>query len=158
MSTIESPSYIAGVVEYLVRQGRTGVSSDEMFQINSDKYVEIMSSSEAADVDIIVFPELCLNDRQTAVIVPNENEDIDLCTNMAYDENLRKIACAAKSLKKYVVINVVMKRNCTEVHEMEHEHNGHDHGELDDEHMCEDEWLLYNTNVVFDRNGTVISM
>lgn len=158
MSTIESPSYVAGVVEYLVNQGISDVTSAELFQLNADKYVEIMNSVEAANVDIIVFPELCLNGRLTAVIVPNENEVIDLCTNEAYDENLRKIACAAKSLKKYVVVNLTMKRNCTEVHEMEHEDDEHDHGEHDDEHVCEEEWLLYNTNVVFDRNGTVISM
>lgn len=118
-----------------------------------------MSSAEAANVDIIVFPELCLNSRLTAVLVPTETEDVDLCTNIAYDQNFRNIACAAQRLKKYVVVNVVMKRNCTEVYEMEHEHD-HDHNEHEheDEHNCTSEWLLYNTNVVFDRNGKVISM
>lgn len=116
-----------------------------------------MNSTDAADVDIIVFPESCLNGRLTAVIVPNENEDIDVCESDTYDQNLRNIACAAKNLKKYVVVNLTMKRNCTEVHEMEHEHE-HEHEDHDVEDECPEEWLLYNTNVVFDRNGKVISM
>lgn len=116
-----------------------------------------MSSPEAANVDIIVFPESCLNSRLAAVIVPTETDDVDLCTNVAYDQNLRNIACAARDLKKYVVVNLTMKRNCTEVHEMEHNHE-HDEHENEHEDECEQEWLLYNTNVVFDRNGKVISM
>lgn len=155
MSTPDSPSYVAGVVEYQVNQGVTAATSSQLFQLNTDKYIEIMNSTEAANVDIIVFPESCLNTRLTAVIVPSETDDVDLCSNDTYDENLRRIACAAKDLKKYVVVNLTMKRNCTEVHEMEHEH---DHEEHDHEHDCPNEWLLYNTNVVFDRSGKVISM
>ncbi|KAJ6635892.1 Vanin-like protein 1 [Pseudolycoriella hygida] len=156
MSTPESPSYTAGVVEYLVNQGMTAMTSAELFKLNADKYIEIITSEEADNVDIIVFPEMCLNGHLTAVIVPTETEDIDLCTNSSYDQNLRNIACAAKEEKKYVVVNLIMKRNCTEVHEMEHEHHGHE--DEDEENVCPQEWLLYNTNVVFDRNGKVISI
>lgn len=94
-----------------------------------------------------MFPESCLNSRQTAVLVPRETEEIDLCTNETYDENLRRIACAARNLRKYVVVNLTMKRNCADEMELD-EH----------EHECTSEWLLYNTNVVFDRDGKVISM
>ncbi len=155
MSTLQSTSYVAGVVEYRVNQGAQQKTSAELFKINADKYIEIMNSAEAANVDIIVFPESCLNSRLQAVIVPTENEDIDLCTNDTYDQNLRNIACAAKDLKKYVVVNLTMKRNCTEVHQMEHDHEDDDE-ELEDE--CPNEWLLYNTNVVFNRDGKVVSM
>lgn len=155
MSTRQSSTYVAGVVEYLVNQGTSQATSAELFKINADKYIEIMNSTDAANVDIIVFPEMTLNSRQTAVLVPTESEDIDLCTNDTYDATFRSIACAAKELKKYVVINVTMKRNCTEVHEAEHDHD-HDHEHEEDE--CPEEWLLYNTNVVFDRNGKVISL
>ncbi|XP_037052329.1 vanin-like protein 1 isoform X1 [Bradysia coprophila] len=155
-STPESSTYTAGVVEYLVGQGAQQVTSAELFKINADKYIEIMSSAEAANVDIIVFPESCLNSRLTAALVPTENEDVDVCTNETYDQNLRNIACAARDLRKYVVINLTMKRNCTEVYEAEHEHD-HD-GEHDYEAECPNEWLLYNTNVVFNREGKVISI
>jgi len=76
---------------------------------------------------------------------------------------LRNIACAARDLKKYVVVNLYMLRNCEEEHEREHgdehEHSSrhHDDGH-EEEHECTSEWLLYNTNVVFDRNGKVISI
>lgn len=154
ISTPESPTYTAGVVEYLVNQGVQAATSAELFKLNADKYIEIMNSTEAANVDIIVFPESCLNTRLQAVIVPTEHEDIDLCTNDTYDQNLRNIACAAKNLKKYVVINLTMKRNCTEVHEAEHQHD-HEH---DHEDECPNEWLLYNTNVVINRAGKVVSL
>lgn len=142
-------------MEYLVEQGAQQKTSAELYKINADKYIEIMSSADATDVDIIVFPEMCLNSRLTAVLVPTENDDVDLCTNDTYDENLRNIACAARDLKKYVVINIIMKRNCSEVHAAEHKHDDHDH---DHEEECPKEWLLYNTNVVFDRQGKVISL
>lgn len=118
-----------------------------MFQYNANKYIDILSSEEAIDVDILVFPENTLNGQVTAVIIPNENEfDIDLCTNVTYNENLRNIACAAKSLRKYVVINLTTKWNCTE-RAVENS--------LD---QCTNEWELYNTNVVLNRDGVIISI
>jgi len=157
-STPESLTYVAGVVEYLVDQGISEGTAPEKFQRNADKYIEIMKYPEAADVDIIVFPEICLNSRETAVIVPLENEDIDVCTNEIYDQNLRNIACAARDLQMYVVVNLFMKRNCTEEHEMEHRNFNGRHDDEDHEHECATEWILYNTNVVFDRTGKVISI
>lgn len=118
-----------------------------MFQYNANKYIDILSSEEAINVDILVFPENTLNKQVTAVIIPNENEfDIDICTNLTYNENLRNIACAAKSLRKYVVINLTTKWNCTE---RAGENN------LD---QCTNEWELYNTNVVLNRDGVIISI
>lgn len=118
-----------------------------MFQYNANKYIDILYSPEAANVDILVFPENTLNRQDTAVIIPNENEfDIDLCTNLTYNGNLRNIACAAKFLRKYVVINLTTKWNCSE---RATEHN------LE---QCTKEWELYNTNVVLNRDGVVISI
>lgn len=115
------------------------MTSAQMFQYNANKYIDILSSEEASNVDILVFPENTLNKQVTAVIIPNENEfDIDLCTNQTYNENLRNIACAAKRLRKYVVINLTTKWICTE--------------------RCTDEWELYNTNVVLNRDGVIISI
>lgn len=132
-------------------QGRTNdtsLTSAQIFKLNTDKYVEIMSAEEAANVDIIVFPENTLNRQDTAVVLPKENDFhlVDICTNTTFDENIRSIACAAKNLKKYVVINVTTKRNCVE--------------EREDQIFpvpCTDERNLYNTNVVFNRVGVIIS-
>jgi len=147
ISTNDSSTYFAGVVEYLVNQGEIK-PAPEQFKQNAEKYIEIINSEKAGNVDIIVFPEACLNSRETAVIVPRETEDIDLCANDTYDQNLKDISCAAKNSNKYVVVNLYMKRNCSEEHARQH----------DDEHECKSEWLLYNTNVVFDRKGKVISI
>lgn len=122
-------------------------TSAQMFQYNANKYIEILSSEEAINVDILVFPENTLNRQDTAVIIPNENEfDIDLCANVTYDVNVRNIACTAKRLRKYVVINLTTKWNCTE----RAGENNLDH--------CTNEWELYNTNVVLNRDGVVISI
>lgn len=137
-------------MEYHVDQGLTtdalSWTSAQMFQYNAEKYLDILRSDEATNVDILVFPENTLNRQDTAVIIPTENEfDLDLCTNAIYNVNLRNIACAAKSLRKYVVINLTTKWKCTS--------SGND-----SDHECTDEWTLYNTNVVLNRDGVVISI
>ncbi len=134
-------------MEYHVDQGLTtdeqSWTSAQMFQYNAEKYIDILHSVDAADVDILVFPENTLNRQDTAVIIPNENEfELDLCTSLSYNVNLRNIACAAKSLRKYVVINLTTKWNCTD----------------SDVDRCTNEWQLYNTNVVLNRDGVVISI
>ncbi|KAG4066050.1 hypothetical protein HA402_001297 [Bradysia odoriphaga] len=147
ISSPEATSYVAGVVEYQVDQGLTtdeiSWTSDQMFQYNTEKYIDILYSVEATNVDILVFPENTLNRQATAVIIPKENEfDLDLCTNTTYNVNLRNIACAAKSLRKYVVINLTTKWQCIG----------------NDSEQCTDGWELYNTNVVLNRDGVVISI
>lgn len=117
--------------------------SSQLYRKNTEKYIEIMASREARPVDIIVFPESTLNNILTPVEVP-ETADIELCGNATFDLNLRKISCAARKLRKYVVVNLTMRQlyvdcsisrtNCTE------------------------KWNLYNTNVVFNRDGRVISL
>lgn len=52
---------------------------------------------------------------------------------------LRKISCAAKDNKIYVVINIAEKAPCTDV-------------------SCpRDKMFYYNSNVVFDRTGKIIA-
>lgn len=109
-----------------------------LFERNTDKIVELMNSTDADNVDIIVFPESSFNTLQTSIIVPPVNDKrVDLCasTNKTqFSRNLKKIACAAKRLQMYVVLNLYMR---------EHKQQGSP---------------VYNANVVFDRHGTVISM
>lgn len=122
--------------------------SSELFRKNTQKYIEIMSSKEADKVDIIVFPESTLNNILTAVTVPHEMDKIDLCQNTTYDSNLRNISCIARKLRKYVVVNLTMKKlesNCSRGHDNEFEN-------------CTENWNLYNTNVVLDRDGRVVSL
>lgn len=115
--------------------------SSELYRKNTDKYIEILTSKEAHPVDIIVFPESTLNNILTAVLVPDTNT-IDLCQNATYDLNLRKISCAAQKLRKYVVVNLTMKQIQIECNFKN----------------CTEKSNLYNTNVVLDRDGRVISL
>lgn len=94
----------------------------------------------------MVFPESTLNNVETAIIVPRSEERIIPCNNESYHIHLQNISCAAQINRQYVVVNLVMQRNCSE-----------EAIENNDDRPCSGEWNLYNTNVVFDTNGMVIS-
>lgn len=94
-------------------------------------------------MDILVFPEMTFNTRHQAFYIPDPEERVSPClsTDERLDAALQKISCSAAETKKYVVINVVEKRNVT--------------GEEDGEE--EEKEVNYNSNVVFDRSGVIIS-
>lgn len=138
MSTPESNSYTAGVVEYY--QESKGLSPKELFTKNAENYTRIINSTEAKDVDIIVFPESTLNSVRDAVFVPSEHEDVNLCTTEIeiYSHDLKPIACAALGQKKYVVVNLYTRHSCSSI--------------------ANHTPCIFNTNVVFDRTGKVVSL
>ena len=68
---------------------------------------------------------------------------------MTYDTAIQSLSCAAKTSSIYVVVNLYMKRNCTR-EKMANEN--------DTRPCSRNNWNLYNTNVVFDRSGQVISV
>lgn len=103
-------------------------------------------------LDIIVFPEMTLNQMQTAVEIPEPRDEVSPCDSVDYpEENLvKKISCSAKAYQRYVVVGVVTKVACPD----------EDMIAQNDPRNCTDRpdtMSYYNTNVVFDRNGTVIS-
>lgn len=105
-----------------------------------------------SNLDIIVFPEMTLNQFETAVIIPEVKDKISPCVSDDYSaENVvKKISCAARNFRRYVVVNIVTKAECPDPEMVENE----------DPRSCkdrEDGFSYYNTNVVFDRNGTLIS-
>lgn len=116
------------------------MSPKELFTKNAENYTQIINSTLAKTVEIIVFPESTLNSIQEAVLVPSEHDNINLCTNESkiYSQDLKKIACAALGQKKYVVVNLYTKHQCSSV---------------EDHTPC-----IFNTNVVFDRKGKIISL
>ncbi|XP_017120507.1 vanin-like protein 1 [Drosophila elegans] len=135
------PTYWAAVVEHKELEGdnardRTTFASESFQQIIKD----------AGDVDIIVFPEHILNDRSTATFVPHESENVTPCYQTDYELFLIELSCSARSNAVYVVINLVEKELCA---------NG---AGSDTFNPCPASGVLYfNTNVVFDRRGRVIS-
>lgn len=137
-------TYVAGVVEYN-EQPVNNSNPDSLFEENANRYIDIINSTEAADVDIIVFPASCLNSQNRTVLLP-ENIEVDLCSavNTTYSQDLRKIACAARDLKKYVVLNLYIRNNCSTVYNIKDNRTAL---------ACS----VRNANIVLDRTGKVIS-
>lgn len=103
-------------------------------------------------LDIIVFPEMTLNGMETAVEIPEPTAEVTPCDNSSFPaENLvKQISCAAKSFRRYVVVNMVTKVACPDADMIANK----------DPRNCSvrtDGLSYYNTNVAFNRNGTLIS-
>lgn len=138
---------MAGVVEFAQENITTAA---ELVASNSKRFVEIIKSEDTKTVDILVFPEATLNKVVTAVSVPAVADKIVPCGNKLHEGLLNDISCAAKEATKYVVINVYMKTDCKA-----------EATATNDTRPCSDTEKninIYNTNVVFDRNGMVIAM
>lgn len=111
--------------------------------------MEIINSDETSELDILVFPEAVLNKIETAISVPRPEDKTTPCNNKSHEGILNDISCAVKNKGKYVVINVYMKRDCKAEAEA-----------TNDTRPCSNTVKninIYNTNVVFDRNGEVIA-
>lgn len=96
-------------------------------------YLDFINAKEAENVDILVFPESTLNNYNLPFAVPDPRHLTVVCGNTSYHSVMQSIACAAQKTKKYVVINITERSN--ETGSTKH----------------------HNTNVVFDRNGAVVS-
>ncbi|XP_055845560.1 vanin-like protein 2 isoform X2 [Episyrphus balteatus] len=145
-STPSSPFYTAGVVEF-----KTASSTfDASQQVNNNlaAYLEIIASQEAAETDIIAFPEGTLNSVLQSTFVPDPTSNIVPCKQSQYAHFLQKLSCQAQISQKYIVVNLIEKENCTKETQ----------AAKNDPRPCSNDGLnIFNTNVVFDRNGTVIS-
>nr|XP_026488912.1 vanin-like protein 2 isoform X1 [Vanessa tameamea] len=135
-STPEDTSYTAAVVEYQVQSNST---------INLKNYVVLIQDASTQGADIVVFPEMTLTRRESVVVPINgalKEYPIPALQPEMYDEILVSISEAARQNQIYVVINVQEVLNCTD--------------DATVEYCPERKLYLFNTNVVFDRNGAVI--
>lgn len=119
-------------MEYTPKLGLNSV------QKNTENIVNIIKSDETEDVDIIVFPEMCINNAHSAIFI-RQKPDLSPCEDKQMDSLIRDISCAAIQAQTYVVIDVAMKESNSEL-------------ESDDSDV-----IVYNTVVVFDRNGFIIA-
>ncbi|EDW52975.1 GM12590 [Drosophila sechellia] len=131
--------YTAGLVEFK--------PSNDLSD-NLAGYLEIIHSQNATSTDIIVFPESTLNSAGSTTFVPNPEDQINPCLSdpnaTYYEEFLVTLSCAARNASKYIVINLTEKQKCEDVPE--------------DTRPCASNGLnVFNTNVVFDRQGVVVS-
>lgn len=123
-----------------------GMNSSELLAAHLNAYLAILESPDISDTDIIVFPEGTLNNGLQATYVPAEQDKIIPCldTSDKFADFFRQLSCAARRLRKYLVINLTEKADCLSAHE--------------DPRPCASSGLnVFNTNVVFDREGRVIS-
>lgn len=135
---------MAGVVEFSSKDKRTTTDTPAAYTSRTlTKYMELINSTEADQLDILVFPEYTLNDIETATFVPNPFDEIAPCNHLLYDPIVRDLSCLATIRKLYLVVNLVEKAHCPEGY---------------DWRACADNGLYhFNTNVVFDRQGVVIA-
>lgn len=139
-STPQQSNYIAAVVEY--KMSHVGATKAAELTNRVNEYAELIKKAAAQNADIIVFPESALTEDEQAQIVPDADEKVTPCGNATYAV-LSGLSCAVRDAKLYAVINLVMQRKC------DAKVNGK---------PCNGTVSLYNTNVVLDRSGTVISL
>lgn len=144
---MQSPFYVAGVVEFNF-DSMPGLNSTQILEINLNEYLRIMDEAPST-LDIIAFPESTLNSILTAPEIPEPEEKISPCDTMGFDDLIKKLSCSAKKHQRYVVINISTKVRCPDA----------DMVAQKDPRNCSrtDSNSYYNTNVVFDRKGVVIS-
>lgn len=102
-------------------------------------YVDMIESQETGQADIIVFPESTLNSLHQGIEVPEPADEISPCGDDNWHLALQNISCSAARANKYVLINLTEAKNITT-----------EEGE-------DQQRIYYNTNVVFDRQGRVVS-
>ncbi|XP_047349735.1 vanin-like protein 1 [Vespa velutina] len=147
-STPASKSYIAAVVEFAPE--KMANNSKLTLQINTLRYLKLIQDAGKQNADIVVFPENGITgyefperselDSWTTLIPSADAEYTPCTTNMnGVSEVLKNISCAARNNKIYTVINIAEKEHCT------------------GNNCPEDKVFYYNTNVVFDRSGTIIA-
>lgn len=138
----QSSTYKAAVVEFAPTWDPNNEST------NAKRYADIIKSDEVKEVEIIVFPEDALIREFEPIAVPRTEDKVIPCENDKYSDILKIISCAAKEARKYVVVQLYMKRNCKEDRAFN----------PDDSRPCTKEDIIYNTAVAFDRDGTVIAV
>ncbi|KAL7041185.1 hypothetical protein ACKWTF_000673 [Chironomus riparius] len=149
-STPSSTTYEAGVVEFNYGS-LVNMTSQQMLDVNLKQYIEFMNDASSS-LDIIVFPEGTLNTILTATEILESEDEIAPCINPNYVNNnlLKLISCSAQEHNRYVVINVITKAKCPDTEMILN----------DDPRNCDDTrdgFSYYNTNIVFNRVGVIIS-
>ncbi|KAL0266525.1 UNVERIFIED_CONTAM: hypothetical protein PYX00_009037 [Menopon gallinae] len=130
----EPKSYKAVVVEY---------NRDILTSENIKKYQKYIENSGNEKSDIIIFPESTLTMTVNGSLVPSPEDKVTPYKNETYliYEAVRAMSEAAAKSNVYVVVNLFERVECT-------------NGTKD----CPSRgYFLYNTNVAFDRKGTVVA-
>ncbi|XP_011189686.1 vanin-like protein 1 [Zeugodacus cucurbitae] len=140
LSLPTDPTYQAGVVEFMPGVGKGKAKVHEALK----RMKEVIESNGTRDLDILVFPEFVLNDYTFRTFVPDPTLQIAPCEIPNYDYFLTELSCAARARQLYLVVNLLEKVFCA--------------NDTTTVGRCDTSGLnTYNTNVVFDRHGRVVS-
>ncbi|XP_012266871.2 vanin-like protein 2 [Athalia rosae] len=155
ISAADEFSYVGAVAEY--HPVLTGDNGTEIANENAKNFITMMAKAAEHNADIIVFPENGLTvgftyskENRTmypsfSTFLPDDNAHVP-CKNSetVVIEALQSLSCAAQNYSMYVVINLMEMKKCN--------------ASETESHGCPSDGLFfYNTNVVLDRNGTIIS-
>ncbi|GFY06341.1 pantetheinase [Trichonephila clavipes] len=164
----------AGPEHYRAAVAETVMFSDvsrppkEVVKRNLDIYEAAVKASAKNDVDIIVFPECGIfpcekvnrNVLRTFVEdIPNpKRESINPCKQSDKFRNhpiLTKLSCLAKEHNLYIVANTFDFKKCKPVETCDAD--GFDTCTSEESNCPSDGNFFYNTNIVFDRKGSMVS-
>ncbi|RZB39275.1 CN hydrolase domain containing protein, partial [Asbolus verrucosus] len=127
------------VVEYQPVSNETA-KKDEIISANTDRYITLLDSINGT-LDMIIFPEATLgNNPDTAVDLTIGDNPCD--NNKTNPEFIQNLSCAARKHDTYMVVNLVQKVETKSTNQTENCQNADN--------------CFYNTDVVFDKNGTIV--
>ncbi|XP_063930469.1 vanin-like protein 1 isoform X2 [Zophobas morio] len=123
------------------------LTDDEIIKANLLKYLDILNTTVVTNnkkLDMIIFPEASLGFiRKTSVEMATG--DNPFYHSKEYPDYMKKLSSLAINFNTYLVTNIVEKVKCDNTSSSASEN-------------CKNTGnYYYNTNVVFDRNGTIIS-
>lgn len=106
------------------------MTGQQKIKQNLQRVTRIINSNETKNVDILVFPELILNDHTVPIPLMESVGKRSPCDLPNVHWVLRDISCAARKSATYIVIDLITK-----------DYAG----------------AVYNTALVFDRKGSIIA-
>ncbi|XP_046979207.1 vanin-like protein 3 [Schistocerca americana] len=140
--------YVAAVVEYPALGDPTKEDPQLVIGANCERYIRFMRQARDQSADIIVFPECGLTsmnlpptrEQLRKVLTPIPELQNNPCDDDTAAQVLRNLSCATREARMYTVINIAEIEECA------------------NRTGCPDDGaLFYNTDVAFDRNGTIVA-
>lgn len=153
--------FVGAVYEHHIPESRLRKPVNEIVLENLNVYENVAHEASRLGAEIIVFPEGGLIQGKLMTfelfqVIPNLNDTsksrvsqsvvVDLCLpttqNHLLDYHIiRRLSCLAKKTGMFISVNLGEKSLC----------NSHD------PNCPSDGWVKYNTNILFDKNGSLIA-
>lgn len=117
--------------------------------LHFENYTRIVIEAAEQDVDILIFPEYTLNNVAFPIEIPDPNDEANPCLDPdSFDNLLIDLSCLARENEIYLCVNLSERENCTEESQ----------AARNDSRACSSLGITrFNTNVVLDRDGTVVA-